>query len=308
MRRTVAVVCIALGVFSLVLAPLLRFWMAGAVMKTPMDQYNETTNRGEDVSYFSAEEVEQVDGATVEAYTTVRADVAASDEDIVVWDQFTWVKDIDRDFAILSTTRRAGHDRVSGEAVDCCDASVNDEAVQQSGQAFKFPFLTEQRDYEMFDVPTRQTLPITFEGVETIQGVETYRFEQVVEPTKINERTLPRSLLGLEGDGDVTADEVFTVTRTYWIEPTTGAPIDLIEDQHRGAVVDGEERLVLFDGEMRFTDATIEQNIEGVQQGLTMLPLLRTTIPLVLVVAGPALLAIGALLLVAARSAAARRH
>ncbi len=35
MRRTVATVCIAFGVFCLVLAPLLRYWVAETFMKTP---------------------------------------------------------------------------------------------------------------------------------------------------------------------------------------------------------------------------------------------------------------------------------
>ncbi|GAA1080652.1 DUF3068 domain-containing protein [Nocardiopsis composta] len=303
MRRTVAVVCIALGVFSLVLAPLLRFWMASALMKTPMDQYSETVNRGEDVTYFSAEELEQIEGATVEAYTTVRGDVAASDDDIVVWDQFTWVEDIERDFAILSSSRRTPHDRVTGEAVDCCDAAVNEEAEVQSGQAFKFPFFTEQKDYEFYDTTVRESHPIEFAGEEEIEGVDTYKFVQEIEPTKTGERELPRSLLGMDGDGDVVTDEMYSVTRTYWIEPVSGAPIMLSEDQHRGAFVDGEEKLVLFDGDMRFTDETVDANIENAQQALTALPLLRTTVPLVLTGVGAGLIILGALLALSARGA-----
>src|SRR5699024_9575195 len=82
------------------------------------------------------EDVEQVEDATVEAHLTIRADVASSSDDVVVWDQFTWVKDADTDFGISSTSRRAGHDRVTGEAVDCCDGMINDEAGVQSGQAW----------------------------------------------------------------------------------------------------------------------------------------------------------------------------
>ncbi|GAA3759413.1 hypothetical protein HDA32_004696 [Spinactinospora alkalitolerans] len=307
MRRTVAVVCIALGVFCLTMAPMLRFWLASAVMKTPMDYYSETVNRGEDVTYFSAEEVESIEGATVEAYTTLRADVAASDDEVVVWDQFTWVEDIDRDFAILSTTRRAGHDRVSGEAADCCDASVNDESVAQSGQAFKFPFLTEQRDYEFFDTTSQQTLPIEYEGTETIEGMEVYRFVQVVEPTKVGERVLPKSLLEMGGEGDATTDEVYSVTRTYWIEPSTGVPVNLREEQRRVAEVDGEEQLVLFEGSLEFTDETVDNALETASQS-GQITLIRTTLPITLVVVGGGLLILGVLLYVSGRPAPSRRH
>ncbi|GAB3454890.1 hypothetical protein GCM10027570_35330 [Streptomonospora sediminis] len=297
MRRTVAVVFIALGVFFLALAPMLRFWMADSLMKAPLDYYNEATNHGEDVTYFSAEEMELVEGATVEAFTTVRGDVAASDGQTVVWDQFTWVKDIERDFAISSTFRRAGHDRLTGRGVDCCDSSVNDEQVEQNGQIFKFPFLTEQRDYKFFDTTSQKTRPITFEGEEEYHGVQTYRFEQVIDQVKIGERTLPADLLGMDGNGDVTGDEMYSITRTYWIEPTTGVPIGLSEDQHRGVEVDGEERLVLFDGTMVWNDETIDGQIESAEQGMFVLPLLRTTLPIACLAAGAVCIIAGGLLL-----------
>ncbi|GAB3479283.1 PorA family protein [Nocardiopsis coralliicola] len=301
MRRTVAAVCIALGVFCLVLAPLMRFWLAGALMKTPMDYYSEQVNRGENVTYFSIEELELVEDATVEAYSTVRADVAASDDDVVVWDQFTWIEDTERDFAIQSSSRRAGHDRVTGEAVDCCDAAINEEPTPQSGQAWKFPFDVEQKDYEFFDTTAKETYPIEFDGEETIDGVETYKFVQEVEPTKIGERELPRSLVDMEGDGDVVADEMYSVTRTYWIEPNSGSPIQLSEDQHRGAEVDGEEVLVLFDGDLRSDQETIDNNVENAQTALTALPLLRVTGPLVLIGAGAVLAVGGGVLFATAR-------
>ncbi|KIH99305.1 hypothetical protein LP52_07980 [Streptomonospora alba] len=298
MRRTVAVVFIALGVCLLVLAPMLRYWMAESLMKAPLDYYNQTVNRGEDITYFSAEETELIEGATVEAYTTVRGDVAASDEDTAVWDQFTWVKDVERDFAISSTYRRAGHDRYDGKGVDCCDASVDDEEVEQNGQIFKFPFLTEKRDHRFFDTTSRLTRPITFEGEETYNGVDVYRFEQVIESEKIGERTLPVSLLDMEDEeGDVTGDEMYSVTRTYWIEPTTGVPIGLSEEQHRGFSVDGEEQLVLFDGTLVWDDETIEAQIDSAEQGMTMLPLVRTVIPLVCLALGAVFVIAGGLMM-----------
>ena len=90
MRRTVAVVLIALGVFSLALAPMMRTWMSSSLMKTPLDYYNATVNTGE-VTYFNIEDVELVEDAEVEAHSTIRADVASSTDEVVVWDQFTWI-------------------------------------------------------------------------------------------------------------------------------------------------------------------------------------------------------------------------
>lgn len=301
MRRTIAVVLVAFGVFSLAFAPMMRTWLSSSLMKTPLDYYSETVNVAEGATYFNIEDVELVENATLEAHSTFRADVASSTDETVVWDQFTWLKDADTDFGISSTSRRAGHDRVTGEAVDCCDAMVNDESVAQSGQAWKFPFFTEQRDYDFFETTVQEVVPMEFQGAEEIEGVEAYRFVQDVEPTVIGERTLPRSVAGLDGEGDVTGDEVFSIVRTYWIEPTTGSPLKVSEDQNRVVVVDGEEVLTLLDAELVFDDQTVQASIENSEQGRTVLPLLRTTLPIVLLAAGIGFLGIAFVLFVTGR-------
>ena len=301
MRRTVAIVLIALGVFCLALAPMMRTWMATALMKTPMDYYSQPVATGQ-ADYFDIEDVEQVEDATVEAHLTIRADVASSSDDVVVWDQFTWIKDADTDFGISSTSRRAGHDRVTGEAVDCCDGMIDDEAVVQSGQAWKFPFFTEKRDYEFFETTIQEVAPMRFDGVEAIEGVEAYRFVQEVEPTVIDEQTVPREVAGLDGEGDVTGDVEFSITRTYWIEPISGSPINVSEDQHRAVVVDGEEVLTMLSGELRYTPETIDASIENTEQARQFLPLLRTTLPIVALVAGVGLIGVAVVLLVTGRT------
>ncbi|MFD3688112.1 DUF3068 domain-containing protein [Nocardiopsis sp. NPDC058631] len=301
MRRTVAVVLIAFGVFFLAAAPMMRTWMSSSLMKTPLDYYSETVNVAEGATYFNIEDVELVENATLEAHATIRADVASSTDEIVVWDQFTWLKDADTDFGISSTSRRAGHDRVTGEAVDCCDSMVNEESVVQSGQAWKFPFFTEQRDYDFFETTVQEVVPMEFDGVEEIEGVEAYRFVQDVEPTVIDERTLPRSVAGMEGDGDVTGDEVFSITRTYWIEPTTGSPLKVSEDQNRVVVVDGEEVLTLLDAELVFDDESVQNAVANSEQGRTLLPLLHTTLPIAFLVVGVGFAGIATVLYVSGR-------
>ncbi|GAA1466520.1 DUF3068 domain-containing protein [Nocardiopsis exhalans] len=300
MRRTVAVVLIALGVFCLALAPMMRTWVSSSLMKTPLDYYNPTVNVGE-VTYFNIEDVELVEDADVEAHSTIRADVASSSDDVVVWDQFTWIKDADTDFGISSTNRRAGHDRVTGELVDCCDAMINDQSVTQTGQGWKFPFFTEQRDYDFFETTVEQNVPMEFEGVEEIDGVEAYKFVQTVEPTAIDERELPREVAGLEGEGDVVGDEMFSIVRTYWVEPVSGSPINISEEHHRAVVVDGEEVLTLLSGELKFDDATRAAAIENTAQARAVLPLLQTTLPIGALIVGVGLIGIAVVLLVTGR-------
>jgi hypothetical protein len=304
MRRAIAVVLIGFGVFFLAVAPLMRTWVSSSLMKTPLTYYVEYTNVAEGATYFNIEEVELVENATLEASVTIRADVASSTDETVVWDQFTWLRDAETDFGITSTSRRAGHDRVTGQAVDCCDAMVNEESTVQSGQAWKFPFFTEQRDYDFFETTVKEPVPMEFQAVEEIEGVEVYRFEQVVDGEVIGERTLPRSVAGLDGDGDVTGDEVFSITRTYWIDPVTGSPIKVSEHQNRVVVVDGQEVLTLLDAELVFDDASVRTALENSEQGRTMLPLIHTTVPLAALIAGVGFIAIGVILHLTGRSRA----
>ncbi|MFD6951163.1 hypothetical protein A6A08_13495 [Nocardiopsis sp. TSRI0078] len=301
MRRTVAVVLVAFGVFFLALAPMARTWLSSSLMKTPLDYYSQTVLTAEGATYFNIEDVELVENATLEATSTIRADVASSTDETVVWDQFTWVKDAETGFGITSSSRRAGHDRVTGEAVDCCDAMVNDESVAQSGQAWKFPFFTEERDHDFFETTVGEVVPMEFQGTEEVKGVETYKFVQEVDDSTVGERTLPRSVAGLEGEGDVTGDEVFSITRTYWIEPVTGSPLKISEDQNRVVVVDGEEVLTLFDAELVSNDESVQNAVENAEQGRTMLPLLRTTLPVVFLVVGAGFVGVAVVLFLTGR-------
>ncbi|WP_435107706.1 DUF3068 domain-containing protein [Nocardiopsis synnemataformans] len=301
MRRTVAVVLVAFGVFFLAFAPMMRTWLSSSLMKTPLDYYSETVLEADGATYFNIEDVELVENATLEARSTIRADVASSTDETVVWDQFTWVRDAETDFGITSSSRRAGHDRVTGETVDCCDAMVNDESVAQSGQAWKFPFFTEQRDYDFFETTAREVVPMEFQGTEEVGGVETYEFVQEVEGEVIGERTLPRSVAGMEGEGDVTGDEVFSITRTYWIEPVTGSPLKISEDQNRVVVVDGEEVLTLFDAELVSNDESVQNAVANSEQGRTVLPLLQTTLPIACLVVGVGFIGIAVVLSVTGR-------
>src|SRR5690606_1219808 len=95
-----------------------------------------------------------------------------------------------------------------------------------------------------------------------------------------------------DGEGDVTADIVYSNTRTYWVDPITGSPLDLREEQRRVAVVDGEERLVMFDATMDFTDETVAERVAAAADGDKII-LIRTTLPIVLLAVGAVVLVIG---------------
>ncbi|WP_236543544.1 DUF3068 domain-containing protein [Spiractinospora alimapuensis] len=289
---------------------MLRFWVANEMMRTPMDYYAEVTHEAVDATYFNIEDVEVVEDATVHAYTTLRADVAASspEDEVVVWDQFTWIEDAQTGYGISSNTRRVGHDRLTGEAVDGYDAAINESPVVQAGQAYKFPFLPEQRSYDFYDTTSQQSAPMEFDGVETVEGthegspwhVDAYRYVQRIDEIAIDERDVPADLLDIEVDEDdedaptdVETDEIFEITRTYWIDPVTGTPLKQREEQSRVARAETGEELVLLDADLEWTQETTDSYYENARRGMTMIPLLRETLPLTFLVLGGVLILSG---------------
>ena len=108
------------------------------------------------------------------------------------------------------------------------------------GLYFKFPFQTEQKTYQFWDGSLREAPDIEFQETETIEGLEVYRFEQVIPPTTVGNITAPASFFGIDEEGDVTLDRVYSNTRTLWIEPETGVIIRGQEDQLSVAEYEGE--------------------------------------------------------------------
>ncbi len=62
---------------------------------------------------------------------------------------------------------------------------VDGDPVTRAGLEFKWPFLTERRDYEYFDAQARTTAPIHYKGTQDFRGVRVYYFEQTVPWTKV---------------------------------------------------------------------------------------------------------------------------
>ena len=99
MRRVSGFILTILGAFLLVVAVLLRVWVAPSVIEFPLDEYQIVQLAGTG-SYFSpAKEKELVGVSVLVTETTKGADVAGSGG-AAVWDGFVAVQD---------TTNRTGY-------------------------------------------------------------------------------------------------------------------------------------------------------------------------------------------------------
>ena len=91
------------------------------------------------------------------------------------------------------STERVAFDDSNGEGVDCdaCEPGsprsdgekVEGVPTTFEGQIYKFPFGTERQGLRRVGRPHRRGLPGDVRGRGDIQGVDVYKFVQVIEPT-----------------------------------------------------------------------------------------------------------------------------
>jgi hypothetical protein len=96
----------------------------------------------------------------------------------------------------------------------------------------------------------------------------------------------------------VEVDRVYDGVNTFWIEPTTGSPVR--QEQQRHDVLktqDGVERSVAFVATAKMTQQTQDELVKNATDGKNTITMLRTTIPLVLLALGLALVITGLLLI-----------
>ncbi|GAA2892502.1 DUF3068 domain-containing protein [Streptosporangium fragile] len=301
MRRVVGVVLLAVGAFLVVLAPLVRFQVAPKLIAAPANQYNILKLQADDAQYFNRGKLKVLTGDLAITVTT-RGDVSQASGDRVVWDEVTAVNDVTNESPLVSLTeRRSAFDKYTGVGVDCCAANIDKKPVKMEGQIYKFPFDVEKKTYKWFNSVTGAAYDARFVGEDVVNGLPVYKFEQTVPPTRTETVAAPASVLGMDETGDVQVDRVYEGVNTVWIEPVSGSPVK--QEQQRNEVLktqDGVERSKAFVATAKMTPETVNALVEDAVQAKSQITLIKSTIPLVLLVLGVALLVAGFLV---ARSA-----
>lgn len=304
MRRIIGISLAGLGAFLIVAALGLVSYVGGHVIKYPLNEYLKTQLRGTGVTYFSAPLVREVSGATLLTTSTVKGDASAGNSSTAVWDSFNYLYDTTNQQVFEYTTRRFAFDRRTAELVNCCAANVNgDSSIRQSGLVgFLWPFGTKQQTYQVFDPVLNKPRPAKFAGTSTIDGISVNRYVEAVPPTRAGSETVPASLVGMTGSGEVTLPEYYTGTNTFWVDPETGAQLNTTQVQ-KITLQDstGAQRLVLLDGTLKFTPQSIQTVVNIDNSARTKIGLLTVVLPLVFGVVGLILLVTGIVLVLRRR-------
>jgi hypothetical protein len=294
MRRVVGVVAAGLGAFLLVSGLLLRFYVAGHVVKFPLNEYRVITLAGTGVTYFSPSLLKDVTGATIRVTRTTEGDVASGTASRAVWTQFSYSFDVTHGVAYQARMQRSAFDRRTGALIACCGETAGSYTGPQAGLAFTWPIGTKQQSYQIFDTTLLKPLEVQFDGQATTDGLPTYRFVERVPAQRFGKQQLPSSLVGLHGQPTVTLDEYYQATNTYWVDPVTGTVVNVNENQ-KITLRDsgGVQRLVLFQGDLPMTPASVQRSVNADRNRRAGIEAITVTIPLGLGLAGVVFLAVG---------------
>ena len=294
MRRDIGMVLAGLGAFLIVLAIALPTYIAGHVIKFPLNYYYKATLVGPDTTYFSASEVKEVSGATVNAIYTLKGDAAAGNSKTAVWDLFTYVYDTgvpqgaDHSNAIEIQTRAVAFDRKTAQLENCCGHNLQGKPVTESGiVGYVFPMNTQRKTYYVFDTTLLKAVPFTFAGTDTVDGVAVYKYNNYVPPTKIGFTAL-----------SATDPEYYSVNLTYWVDPETGALVKVLEQQDEYLInpITSARTYTLFHTTLAPTAASVQAIVNIDKSGKLKILLFETVMPIVLGVVGAGLLVWGVLL------------
>jgi LPXTG-motif cell wall-anchored protein len=223
---------------------------------------------------------------------------------VALWHVGLVVEDEDGNL-VNATEERVCVDRRTAMSVSkCSEQSINqDNNVQHTGLAYKFPFNTKKQDYPFFDVTLRgSTPPMHFDGEDVVNGLPVYRFVQAIPATKIAELQVPGNLVNGDANAVVTAGQYYQNVRTVWVEPYSGIIVkgqEEVRQALRGP--DGREGQVLLAGTIAFTQDTVRKQVDDAKKARSQLQVLYDTGPIVLVAVGLVLILVGALLLLVRR-------
>jgi hypothetical protein len=320
-RRIIGVILVAVGAFAVVLGLSLRFAVYDRVAVAPLDPDSETVARGSGVTVFYPESFTNPDvprqrtDATVTATRKVNGRLVSPDVevggDVALWRVGLVLED--EQFRLVNAVEQwVCVDRRDAQGVrPCRDQKILTDAgtetdVDFSGLNYKFPFGTERRDYPFFDITMRKATTARYDGEEKINGLETYRFVQRIEPVQLDTREVPGNLVGEATTASVEADRYYDNVRTVWVEPNTGIIVKGQEETRQVLRGPAGGELVVFAGTLTFTPETIRRQVEDAQEGRDGLRLISDVGPKIAWALGLLLLLAGLLLLFAGRGAPAR--
>ncbi|MFI8516397.1 DUF3068 domain-containing protein [Streptomyces sp. NPDC085481] len=303
MRRRASLVLLAFAVFFAAMAPTLRWYAFPRLAKIPPNQYQETVLEAKPATLlnYSTLKAEKVDSITI--IQTLKGNVEESKRierdagrDVVVWDSLSYVTGPDGKM-VSKIPERYIFDAHTQDPVHATGESVDGDPVRREGIEFKWPFLTEKRDYQYFDAQTRTSAPIHYQGTRTFRGLEVYYFEQTIPWTQVPmPKTMPVKGITPDVLAKTGLTRWYSTKRMFWIDPVTGAPVngeEIHKEELRNArALMGQDTITVFEGHVKMREDYIVSVVDLVKSNRLMVLMLVSYLPWTFTLLGLALLAL----------------
>ncbi|GAA3822646.1 DUF3068 domain-containing protein [Streptomyces phyllanthi] len=290
MRRKTSLVLLALAVFFAALSPLLRWYAFPRLAKIPANEYQHMVLEARNATLLDYGTMTAKKVPKVTIVQTLKGNVEASEKiertagrDVVVWDGLSYVQGPDGKM-VSKVPERYIFDAHTQEPVHAKGEMVDGDPVKREGLEFKWPFLTEKRDYEYFDAQARVTAPIHYKGTQDFRGVEVYYFEQTIPWTRVPfPKTMPVKGITPETVAETGTTRWYTTVRKFWVEPVTGAPVygeEIHKEELRGGtLLGGREKVTAFAGHVKMREDYIRSTVDLVRSNRTAVLLMTSYLP-----------------------------
>jgi hypothetical protein len=239
---------VLLGTFLLTIAVLIQVYVIPQVVTTPLDIDVKNVLEGSATI--------QGEFHDIRATNYTKTDPGRSDDDVVVWmDATCIVKGVGEDVPgcvssddpegrLLEVTEEEyASYRKSAYGIDD-PKYVKGEVQPRKGLVGKFPFDSQKKTYPLWDSMVGDTVDVDFEGEDEIDGLDVYKYRVQFEdlPAEIS-----TDIMGL-----------YSLDRTYWVEPVTGSVVNVETKQSRKL----DDGTIVADIDLQYTDETIATNVE----------------------------------------------
>ena len=234
MRKIVSWILVGLGAFLLVTAIVASVWAPDQVKRAPIDT-NSTTRLSGTAAVVPTGDT----NVDVRAVSVTKSDSKKSDDDVAVYTNYTCLvldnpgpdcgvrgegDNADPNVISVGKPEAFATDRRTGVAINGRRVPPGGHPGDR-GPGQQVPASTPRRRTTRSGTAScSDTVTATFEGTDTIDGLDVYEFNYSVvdEPAEIAK--------GVEG--------TYSMDKTMWIEPKTGQIID--QEQHDVRAVNGD--------------------------------------------------------------------
>jgi DUF3068 family protein len=290
LRRKASLILLAVAVFFAALSPLLRWYAFPRLAKIPPNTYQTSVLEAKNATLLDYNTMTARTVPKITVVQTLKGDVEESERiestagrDVVVWDGLSYIQGPDGKM-VSQVPERYIFDAHTQEPVHATGEMVDGDPVKRTGIEFKWPFLTQKRDYEYFDAQTRTTNPIHYKGTQDFRGVKVYYFEQTIPWTKVPfPKTMPVKGITPESVAKTGTTRWYTTVRRFWVEPVTGAPVygeEIHKEELRGGtLLGGRDRVTAFAGHVKMREDYIEHTVALVKHNRTVVLLLTSYLP-----------------------------